>query len=165
MNRTKNLGLGLGLTALMVIGLACGSGETQEPASTGPTSDSPQAQTQGQSRSPDPDGENTAPDTPRGTPLVSLSYEGAVYYLTPLGTGETANLNEVNLELVGATTESNLIAPGSGKSLEIYRLKDGEEFYIYTLAPGGSFQIEDGNTVTTETFEAEWMRWTAAESN
>ena len=163
MNRIKNLGLGLGLTALMVIGLACGSGETQEPVSTGPKSDSPQAQ--GQSRSPDPDGENTAPDTPGGTPLVSLSYEGAVYYLTFLGTDETANLNEVNLELVGATTESNLIAPGSGKSLEIYRLKDGEEFYIYTLAPGGSFQIEDGNTVTTETFEAEWMRWTAAESN
>ena len=113
MNRIKNLGLGLGLTALMVIGLACGSGETQEPADTGPASDSPQAQ----SGSPDPDGENTAPDTPGGTPLVSLSYEGAIYYLTPLGTGETANLNEVNLELVGATTESNLIAPGSGKSL------------------------------------------------
>ena len=161
MIRLKKLGLGFGLTALTVVGLACGSGETQEPASTGPTSDSPQ----GLPRSPDPDGENTAPDTPGGTPLVSLSYEGAVYYLTPLGTGETANLNEVNLELVGATTESNLIAPGSGKSLEIYRLKDGEEFYISTLAPGGSFQIEDGNTVTAETFEAEWMRWTAAESN
>ena len=163
MNRIKGLALGLGSAALMVVGLACGTGEAQDPAEAGPASDSPQAE--GQTGPSDSAGENTSPVISGGSPLVSLTYAGAVYYLTPLVTDEAAKLNEGNLELVGATTESNLIAPGSGKSLKIYKIKGGEQDYIYTLMDGGSFQIEDGHTITTETFEAEWMRWTTADSN
>ena len=68
---------------------------------------------------------------------------------------------------MGSTIESNLIAPSSGESLKIYRLKSGEAGHVYTLAPGHSFQDEgeDGHTITTITVEAEWIRWTAAVSN
>ena len=45
------------------------------------------------------------------------------------------------------------------ESLNIYKLKDGEEGYVYTLEPGQSYRNEDGSTITGE---AEWMRWAAA---
>ena len=51
-------------------------------------------------------GADTSPIIPGGAPLASLTYEGAVYYLTPLSTDEAANLNEDDLELVGSTVES-----------------------------------------------------------
>ena len=159
MNRTRGLTLSLGLAALTMVGLACGAGETQDPADAGPASDSPQAQ--GQPRPSGSAGEITSPIILGGAPLVSLTYEGAVYYQAPLGK-EAANLNEDDLDLVGATTESNKLAPGGGESLKIYKLKDGEERYVYTVEPGRSFQNEDGNTIT---IEAEWIRWTAANSN
>ena len=149
-------------------------------------------------------GANTSPVIPGGAPRVNLSYDGAVYYIDALSDDEAANLNENDLELAGATNESNLLLPavselrrfivdlnhdspeltlseikdrveakfqiGVDKStvgrtlqgLNIYKLKDGEEGYLYTLEPGQSFLNEDG---TTTTFEAEWQRWAAAESN
>ena len=160
MNRIKGLALGLGVATLIVVGLACGAEEKQDPAEVEPVSDAPQAQGQpGPSGLP---GANTSTVIPRGTPRVNLTYEGAVYYLTALSTDDAANLNEKDLELIGATTESNLLAPGSGKSLEIYKLKGGEEGYVYTLQPGGSFRNEDGHTITTILTEAEWLRWSAS---
>ena len=129
MNRSKGLGIGLALAALMVVGLACGAGETQDPAQDQP----------GPSGSP---GENTPPAISGGAPLVSLTYEGAIYHPDPLSTVEAANLNEDELELVGVTTESNRLAPGSGESLDIYRLKKNEDGYVYTLETASSFQDE-----------------------
>ena len=98
----------------------------------------------------------------RGAPRANLTYEGAVYNQTPLGTDDAANLNESDLELVGTTTESNILFPGGGESLNIHRLKGGEEGYVYTLEPGRSYRNEDGNAIT---IEAEWIRWTAADSD
>ena len=54
---------------------------------------------------------NTSPVIPHGAPRVNLTYEGAVYYATPLNANEAANLNENDLELVSATNESNLLLP------------------------------------------------------
>ena len=161
MNRIKGLALGVGVATLIVVGLACGAGEKQNPAGAEPVSDAPQAQDQpGPSGSP---GANTSPAIPGGAPLVELTYEGAVYYMAALSTDEAANLNENDLELVGATTESNLLAPGSGKSLDIYKLNDREEGYVYTLQPGQSHvNPEDGQIFE---FPAVWMRWTPADSN
>jgi hypothetical protein len=93
-----------------------------------------------------------------GAPRASLTYEGLAYYQDPLRTDEAAGINKDDLELVGATTESNILAPGGGESLNIYKLKDGEEGYLYTLEPGRSFENEDGTTIT---IEAEWIRWTS----
>ena len=126
MNGIKGLALGFGLAALMVVGLACGAEEKQAPAS-----ESPQAEARpGSSGSP---GEKTPPVIPGGAPRATLSYDGTAYYPDPLSTDEAANLDEDDLELVGSTTESNLIAPGSGKSLRIYRLKVGEAGTVYML--------------------------------
>ena len=149
---------------------------------------------------------DTAPPIPHGTPLLNLTYEGAVYYRTALSTDEAANLNENDLELVGTSTESNLLLPagseirrfivdlnhdnpeitlseikdrveakfqiGVDKSvvgrvlqggLNIYKLKDGEEGYVYTFEPGRSqVNPEDGQIIE---FPAAWQRWTAADSN
>ena len=185
-----------------IVRVAKGAGEKQDPAEAEPVSDAPLAQGHpGPSGSP---AANTSPVIPHGTPRVNLTYEGAVYYQIPLSTDDAANLNEDDLELVGATTESNLLLPagselrrfildlnhdnpeltlseikdrveakfqiGLDKStvgrtlqgLNIYKLKDGEEGYVYTLAPGQSFRNEDGTTIR---FEAEWQRWAAADSN
>ena len=135
-----------------------------------------------------------------------LIYKGAVYYMTPLSTDEAANLNENDLELVGATTESNLLFPTDNElrrfivdlnhdnpeltlseikdrveakfqigldnstvgrvlqeGLNIYKLKDGKEGYVYTFEPGQSnVNPEDGQIFE---FPAVWMRWAAADSN
>ena len=58
-----------------------------------------------------PPGANTSPVIPRGAPLVNLTYEGAVYYVNALSDDDKADLNEGDLELIGATTESNLLLP------------------------------------------------------
>ena len=160
MNRTKGLALALGVATLIVVGLACGAGEKQVPSEMGPASDSPQAQGQpGPSGSP---GEDSSPVVSEGSPRASLTYEGLAYYQDPLRTDEAAGINENNLELVGSTMESNTLAPGTGETLNIYKLRDREDGYRYTLRPGLSFQNEDGDTIT---IEAEWIRWTAADSN
>jgi len=146
----------------------------------------------------------SSPAILHGDPQPNLTYDGAVYYLTALSDDDAANLNEDELELVGAATESNLLLPtGSelrlfivdlnrdnpeltlseindrvetkfqigldrstvGRTLQglnIYKLKDGEEGYLYTPEPGQSFLNEDGTTIT---FEPEWQRWTTADSN
>ena len=54
-------------------------------------------------------GSSTSPV--HGAPMVKLTYEGTVYYQTPLSTDEAANLNEDDLQLVGIATESNLLFP------------------------------------------------------
>ncbi len=151
MNRIKGIALGLGATTLIVVGLACGAGEKQVPAETEPVSNAQQAQGQ--------PGPSSSSVIPMGTPRVSLTYEGVVYYQNALSTDDLANLKEADLEIVGVTTESNLLAPGSGKSLDIYNLKDSESNHVYTLAPGQSFQNEDGTMITWETA---WVRWAAA---
>ena len=47
--------------------------------------------------------------------------------------------------------------------LNIYKLKDGEEGYVYTFTPGQStVNPEDGQIIE---FPAVWMRWAAADSN
>ncbi len=47
--------------------------------------------------------------------------------------------------------------------LNIYKLKDGEEGYVYTFEPGQSMvNPEDGQIFE---FPAEWIRWAAADSN
>ena len=76
--------------------------------------------------------------------------------MTPLSTDDAANLNENYLELVGTTTESNLLAPDSEESLDIYKVRGGKEGYLYTLVPRHTFLNEDGSRIT---FEAEWIRW------
>ena len=156
MNRIKGLALGLGVATLIVAGLACGAEEKQNPTEVGPTSDTPQAQDRpGPSGSPTVD---TPPVTGGGTPPASLTYEGVVYYGNPLGR-EAAEFNEDDLELVGSTTDSNVLAPGD--SLDVYMLK-GDTDHAYSFEPGWSFQNEDGRTIT---IEPEWVRWTAADSN
>lgn len=101
-------------------------------------------------------------DDSGGAPRVSLTYLGVVYNATSLSTDEAANLNESELEAVGETSESNLLFPGSGEPLNIYKLIDGEDGYVYTLESGRSFQNEDGKIIT---IEAEVVRWVAADSN
>jgi hypothetical protein len=54
------------------------------------------------------------------------------------------------------TTESNLIAPGSGNSLDVYRLKGNEDGHLYTFEPGQSIPNEDGTTIT---IDGGWVRW------
>ena len=169
MNGIKGLALGLGVVTLIVVGLACGAREAPAPKETGSPPESTQAQDRpGPSGSP---GERTSPVIPGGAPLVSLTYEGAVYYQHRLSTDEAANLKEDDLELVGVTTESNLLAQGGGDSLDIYKLKNDEDGYVYTLEPEHEQSVqdegEDGHTITitTTTIEAHWVRWTAADSN
>ena len=135
-----------------------------EPAEAEPVSDVPQAQGQ-----PGPSGSPGATIPPvHGTPRLNLTYEGAVYYATALSDDEPADLNENDLELVGATTESNLLLPAGSDIrrfivLNIYKLKDGEEGYVYTFTPGQSMvNPEDGQIFE---FPAVWMRWAAADSN
>ena len=107
--------------------------------------------------------EDTPPPSLHGDPGPSLTYEGTVYHQEALSSADAAKLNEDELELVGSTNESNTLPPNSGKSLKIYRLKDGDAYQVYTLAPGSSFQDEgrDGSTITTITIEPEWRRWSA----
>jgi hypothetical protein len=158
MNRIRGLGLRIGLATLIVAGLACGAEERQDPAEAGPASDGPQAQDR--PAPPGSPGENTPPVIPGGAPRAALSYDGAALYQDPLSTDEATNLDKDDLELVGSITESNILAPGGGERLDVYRLKDSEEGYVYTLEPGQSFQNEDGGTIT---IEPEWARWIAAE--
>ena len=96
----------------MLIGVACGSGNGG-PASlkTGSPPDQEQV-TAGVSVEAPAD---NAPQIPHGAPLVTLTYEGAVYYQTPLSTDDAANLNVNDLELVGATSESNLLLPAGNE--------------------------------------------------
>ena len=170
MNRIKGLALGLGVATLSVVGLACGGGEAPAPTEARPASDAPQTQDR-----PGPSGEPaeaappvTGGGTPRA-PRASLTYEGVVYYGNSLGR-EAAKFNKDDLELVGATTESNLIAPGSGESLKIYVMK-GEAGNVYTLSSGRSVQIEDCPpgaldasqcTITMKPLEDKWARWSAS---
>ncbi len=107
-------------------------------------------------------GGDTEPVIPGGAPLASLTYDGAVYYQDPLSSDEAAKLNENDLEVVGSTSESNTLPPGGDETLDLYRLKDNEEGYFYTLQPGQSFENEDGRTIM---IEPEWVRWTAADTN
>ena len=102
---------------------------------------------------------DTPPVISGGAPRASLTYEGAVYYQNPLGTNEAAKFNEDDLELIGSTSESNTLSLGSGESLRIYRLKDGEANHVYTLDAGRTFRNEDGKTIS---IEAEWIRWIAS---
>ena len=55
------------------------------------------------------------PVIPGGAPRVFLTYEGAVYYQNPLTDDQAAKLNKNDLELVGATTESNLLLPAGSE--------------------------------------------------
>ena len=173
MNRIGSLTLIIGLAVLIVVGLACGAEEKQDPTEAGPASDAPQTQDR-----PGPSGEPaeaappvTGGGTPRA-PRASLTYEGVVYYGNSLGR-EAAKFNEDDLELVGATTESNLIAPGSGESLKIYVMK-GEAGNVYTLSSDRSVQIEDCPpgaldasqcTITMKALEDKWTRWSASIEN
>ena len=68
-------------------------------------------QAQGQPGPSGSPGANTSPVIPAGAPLLNLTYEGAVYYASALSTDEAGNLNENDLELIGAATESNLLLP------------------------------------------------------
>ena len=126
MNRMKGLALGFGLPALMAIAIACGSNGTTESEDAGATSVSLAAEDKSTVGSSDASAGDSSPLIPGGTPLASLTYEGAVYYQNPLGTDEKANFNEDDLELVGSTVESNVLSPDGGESLKIYRLKDSE---------------------------------------
>ncbi len=87
---------------------------------------------------------------------MSLIYEGAVHYYDR----DDQKFNEDDLELVGVS-ESNRLVPGSAAGWDIYKLKGGEEGYIYTFSPGQSFLNEDGRTITTE---PQWVLWIAAGS-
>ncbi len=152
MNTIGRLTLIIGLAVLIVVGLACGAEEKQDPANAGPESDAQQVQGQpGPSGSPE---ENTSPVVPAGAPLANLTYEGAVYYGDSRGS-DNPKFNEDDLELVGVS-ESNHLVPGSAAGWDIYRLKGGEEGYVYTFEPGQSFLNEDGRTIT---IEPEWVRW------
>ncbi len=156
MNRIGRLTLIIGLAVLIVVGLACGAEEKQDPANAGPASDAQQAHGQpGPSGSP---GENTSPVVPAGAPLANLTYEGAVHYADSLGRDDP-KFNEDDLELVGVS-ESNRLVPGSAAGWDIYKLKGGEEGYIYTFEPGQSFLNEDGRTIMTE---PKWVLWIAAD--
>ena len=203
MNRMQALTTGFGVTALMLIGVACGSGgggpASPEPGAPVSPPPAPEQVTAGLSGDP-------SPPIPHGDPRPSLTYEGAVYYRTALSTDEAANLNENDLELVGTSTESNLLLPAGSeirrfivdlnhdnpeitlseikdrveakfqigvdksvvgrvlqRGLNIYKLKDGEEGYVYTFEPGPSqVNPEDGQIIE---FPAAWQRWTAADSN
>ena len=152
--------LGIGVLLVFAITLPVSTeGEAPEPVvvmDLVPAQLTEAATTLQEPNAPDAD---TPPVILGGTPLAGLTYEGAVYYQSPLGTDEAAEFNEDDLELVGSTSESNTLPPGGGESLEIYRLKGGEKNHVYTLAlPGQSFQPEDGTTIT---WEAEWVRWVA----
>ena len=152
MNKIGSLTLLVGLAVLMVVGLACGAEEKQDPANAGPASDAQQAEVQpGPSGSP---GENTSPVVPAGAPPANLTYEGAVYYGDSFGRDDP-KFNEDDFELVGVSV-SNPLVPGSATGWDIYRLKGGEEGYVYTFEPGQSFLNEDGRTIT---IEPEWVRW------
>ena len=143
MNRIGRLTLTIGLAVLIVVGLACGAEEKQDQAQDQP----------GPSGSP---GEDTSPVVPAGAPPMSLIYEGAVHYYDR----DDQKFNEDDLELVGVSKSDRLV-PGSATGWDIYKLKGGEEGYIYTFEPGKSFQNEDGRTITTE---PNWVQWIASDS-
>ena len=155
MNMIGRLTFTIGLAVLIVVGFACGAEEKQVSAIAGPASDTQQAQ--GQTGASGLPVENTSPVVPAGAPLMSLTYEGVVYYGDSLSADEAANFNEDDFEFVGVS-ESNPLVPGSAAGWDMYRLKGGEEGYIYTLEPGRSFLNEDGRTIT---IEPEWSRWIA----
>ncbi len=144
MNRIGSLTLIIGLAVLIVVGLACGAEENQDQSQLG-LSGSP--------------GEDTSPVVPAGSPVASLIHEGAIHYADSLGR-DNPRFNEDDLELVGVS-KSNRLVPGSAAGWDIYKLKGGEEGYIYTFSPGQSFLNEDGRTITTE---PQWVLWIAADS-
>ena len=147
MNKMKAVGLGVGVATLAVIGLACGNGGTSPPQAEDQSTVGPSGEP----------AEDPSPVTGGGTPRASFTYEGAVYFFS-LG-GEAAKFNEDDFELVGSTTESNMLAPGD--SLDVYMLK-GDTDHVYTFEPGRSFVNEDGRTIT---IEDEWARWSASNEN
>ena len=116
-------------------------------------------QDQGQPRPSGSPGEDTSPVVPAGSPVASLIYEGAIHYADSLGR-DNPRFNEDDLELVGVS-KSNRLVPGSAAGWDIYKLKGGEEGYIYTFSPGQSFLNEDGRTITTD---PKWVLWIAAGS-
>ena len=103
--------------------------------------------------------EDNSPVIPAGSPVANLIYEEAVHYSDSLGRDDP-RFNEDDLELV-SVSESNRLVPGSAAGWDIYRLKGGEEGYVYTVSPGQSFLNEDGRTITTE---PQWVRWIATDS-
>ncbi len=129
MNRIGSLTRIIGLVALIVVGLACGAEKKQDPASTSPV-------------------------IAAGSPLANVTYEGAVYYGNSPASDDP-KFNEDDLELVGVS-ESNQLVPGSATGWDIYRLKGGEEGYVYTFSPGQSFLNEDDRTIT---IKPKWVRW------
>ena len=153
MTKIGSLTLIIGLAVLIVAGLGCGAEEKQEPA---PDTQHPQGQP-GPSGSP---GENTSPVIPAGAPPASVIYEGAVYYYEDSLGSDDPKFKEDDLELVDVSKSDQLI-PGSVTGWDIYRLKGGEEGYVYTFEPGQSFLNEDGRRITTE---PEWVRWSAGDS-
>ena len=161
MNPLRRLALVSGLAAPTVVGLACGSTDEQEKAEEPLAQVAPQAQSL-----PNTSGTPLEPalaTIPRGAPLVNMTYEGyegTVYRQDPLRTEEAANLDEDDFDLFGVTTESNLIAPGSGNSLDVYRLKGNEDGHLYTFEPGQSIPNEDGTTIT---IDGGWVRWVVAD--
>ncbi len=149
MNRIGSLALIIGLAVLIVVGLACGAEEKQDPAK----------QVQGQLGPSGSPVEDTSPVVPAGSPVASLIHEGAIHYADSLGR-EDPRFNEDDLELLGVS-KSNRLVPGSAAGWDIYKLKGGEEGYIFTFSPGQSFLNEDGRTITTE---PQWVLWIAAGS-
>ncbi|MAF52482.1 MAG: hypothetical protein FI707_02305 [SAR202 cluster bacterium] len=157
MNRMRRLVFIVGSAILIVVGLACGTAEKQDSTNTEAASDAQQVQGQPESSGPLP--EITLAVVPQGAPRVNMTYEGSMYHQDPLRTEEAANLTEDSFELVGSTAESNLIAPGSGESLDVYRLKGGDAAYLYTFESGESIANEDGTAITVN---GEWVRWAVA---
>ena len=104
-------------------------------------------------------GEDTSPVVPAGAPVASLIYEGVIHYWDSLGSDDP-KFNEDDFELVGVSKSSRLV-PGSATGWNMYKLKGGEEGYIYTFEPGQSFLNEDGRTITREPY---WVRHAAAGS-
>ncbi len=107
--------------------------------------------------------------------LVGLATESNL--LLPAGSeirGFIVDLNHDNPELtlseikdrVEAKFQIGLDKSTVGRTLQglnIYKLKDGEEGYVYTFTPGHSMvNPEDGQIFE---FQPEWMRWAAADFN
>ena len=116
MNRMQALATGFGVAAMMSIGFARGSGGGG-PASPEPGAPvrPPLAQEQVTAGLSGEGPGDTLPPIPHGAPLLSLTYEGAIYYATPLSANEAANLNENDLELVGTATKSLLLLPAGSE--------------------------------------------------
>ena len=156
----SSVALGVGVLFVFMLTLPVSTeGEAPEPVVVKVLGQPQSTQAPSSQQGPGALGEDALAVIPGGTPRASLTYEGAAYHQNPLSTDEAAQFNKNDLELVGSTNESNTLSPGGGESLGIYRLRDGETNHVYTFASGQSFQDEDGTTIT---FEAEWVRWVAA---